>query len=194
METVGYTFRKLIHIGNAFFPILYLYFIPDRWVLGGLLALLWLIAVWVESHRQSHTWLRSVFQGMLVTLLKPEEREGRWTGATWVFAGSALTILLFPKEIACLSLLFMSFGDTAAGIVGRRWGRISIGNKTLEGSLGGIAVCLLVAWFFPSLSWAVKGTGALTAMILEALPLAIDDNLRLPLGAGLVMTLLGLAI
>ena len=57
-----------------------------------------------------------------------------------------VTILIFPKNIAILSLIFMSIGDTAAGLVGRRVGKLKIGEKTVEGFVFGFLACALISY------------------------------------------------
>ena len=84
----------------------------------------------------------------------------------------------------------MTLGDTAAALVGMQIGRIRIWEKTLEGTLAGLAVCLLVGWFFKDVSWGVSVGGAVTAMLVELLPIEIDDNIRVPVAAGLIMVIL----
>ena len=56
-------------------------------------------------------------------MLRIHEIDGKFTGATWVFIGSTLTISIFPKEIAVISLVYMSLGDATAGLVGEKFGK-----------------------------------------------------------------------
>ena len=82
----------------------------------------------------------------------------------------------------------MSIGDTAAGLIGRKFGRIKIYNKTLEGALAGFIVCLIVGLMIDlNLSKTLVAIGALSAAIIELMPISIDDNLRIPLFTGTVM-------
>ena len=50
-------------------------------------------------------------------MLRVHELKGHLTGATWVMIGSLITIALFSKPVAVIALIFMSLGDTAAGII-----------------------------------------------------------------------------
>ena len=62
-------------------------------------------------------------------MMRQHELDGKMTGATWVLIGSTLTVFLFNKDIAVLSLLFMSIGDTVAALVGQKYVKIKIGAK-----------------------------------------------------------------
>lgn len=61
-----------------------------------------------------------------------------------------LVVGFFPRDIAILSILFLTFGDPAAALVGGKYGTIRFYNgKSLQGALGGIAgAYLAVSSFF----------------------------------------------
>ena len=123
-------------------------------------------------------------------MLRLHEMDGKYTGATWVFIGSILTIAIFPKEIAVISLIYMCIGDTVAGLVGRKFGKMKFYDKTIEGSLAGLIVCLLSGFLVQlSLPLVVVFSGAFAAMFIELLPISIDDNLSVPLFAGTIMVI-----
>ena len=123
-------------------------------------------------------------------MLRIHEMDGKYTGATWVFIGSTLTIAIFPKEIAVISLVYMSLGDSIAGLVGRKFGKVKFYNKTIEGTVAGLIVCLLSGYLIQlSLALVVVFSGAFAAMFIELLPIPIDDNLSVPLFAGTIMTI-----
>ena len=47
----------------------------------------------------------------------------------------SLVVLTFESRICIPALLIMSFSDSAAAIIGKKYGKTKIFNKTLEGSL-----------------------------------------------------------
>ena len=123
-------------------------------------------------------------------MLRLHERDGKYTGATWVFIGSTLTVAIFPKEIAVISLIYLSIGDTVAGLVGRKYGKMKFYDKTIEGSLAGLFVCLLSGYLVQlSLPLVVVFSGAFAAMFIELMPIPIDDNLSVPLFGGTIMVI-----
>jgi dolichol kinase len=85
------------------------------------------------------------------------------------------------------------FGDPVAEMIGVRWGRVPLMGKTLEGTLGGLAACLLASAPLAATSLGpaplVLAAGAVAAALFELIPLPMDDNFTIPLGAGAVMTL-----
>jgi len=123
-------------------------------------------------------------------MLRDYEIKGKYTGATWVMIAASITIIIFSKNIAILSLIFLSIGDTFAGLIGRKYGKIKMGNKTFEGFIAGLTPCIAFAYFYSPLPFYVSGIGAITAMLLETLPLPLDDNFRIPIGSALIMTIL----
>ena len=122
-------------------------------------------------------------------MMRQHEISGRFTGATWVLIISVPVIYLLPKEIAILSLVFMSLGDIAAAIIGLSFGKTKIGKKSLEGSIGCLFVCIIAALMLDLVPLIVSISGAVMATVFEALPIDIDDNILIPIGAGSTMVL-----
>jgi glycerol-3-phosphate acyltransferase PlsY len=92
--------------------------------------------------------------------------------------------------VAILALIFMSLGDTAAGLIGQQFGKHKIGDKTWEGFFAGLVVCLIISINYNLLPLHVSISGACTAMIMEILPIPLDDNFKIPLGSGGIMMML----
>ena len=128
-------------------------------------------------------------------MLRSHEIRGGYTGATWVFIASTLSIAIFPKEIAVMSLIFMSVGDTTAGLIGRKFGRLKFHNKTLEGALSGFIICLIIGLIMDlNLADIIIIFGALSAMIIELIPTSFDDNLTIPLFSGTITYVLSIVV
>jgi dolichol kinase len=132
-------------------------------------------------------WFLSFFKPLL-----RKEEASRLTGTGFSVAGALVAFLLFPRDIAILAVSFLAVGDPMATIVGKHIGRTRLlGKRTLEGDLACLVSCIIVGsiYYFAGLdiSWLAVLVGALGATIAEAVPLPINDNLILPLFAGLVM-------
>jgi glycerol-3-phosphate acyltransferase PlsY len=183
-------FRKIIHIFNLVIPFTYLFFLESRFQALRILVPLTLFAIVLEYLRVRSAVIKKIFNNFLKSMLRIHEMEGKYTGATWVFISSTLTIAIFPKEIAIISLVYMSLGDTIAGLVGRKFGKTKFYNKSIEGSLAGLIVCLLSGYLVNlTLPLVVVFSGAFAAMFIELLPMPIDDNLSVPLFAGTIMVI-----
>ncbi len=125
------------------------------------------------------------------SLIRHHEMQGDFTGASYILISACLTVALFDKPIAVAALVFIIVGDTLAAIIGRRYGRHKFyRSKTIEGSLGCLVGTLIAATLLPDISLAVAVSGAVTATVIEAYPMGVDDNISVPLVSGLVMTLM----
>jgi dolichol kinase len=155
--------------------------------MSALLGLCAITFVIIDLGRSRHIWISKIFRKYFNGMMRTHELDGKLTGASYVLIGSFITVTLFPRYIAVLALLFASFGDTLAALYGKKFGKIKIWNKTLEGTIAGIIACILVAQFIPEVSNIVKYSGAFAAMFIELMPIRIDDNLRIPLFSGIIM-------
>jgi len=187
--------RKLLHLSNLVIPFTYLFYFDSKVEALIILLPITLLAFLIEYLRINSISVKNIFDKYLFSMLRNHEKSGKYTGATWIFISSTLSIAIFPKDIAIISLIYMSIGDTAAGLIGRKFGRIKIYNKTLEGALAGFIVCLIVGLMIDlNLSKTVVAIGALSAAIIEFMPISIDDNLRIPLFSGTVMYVMSIVL
>ena len=148
----------------------------------------------VDVLRHKVEWIQSFFNLFFDSMLRSHEQEGKLTGATWVMIGAVISIMIFSKPVAIIALIFMSLGDTAAGLIGQRFGKHKIWDKSLEGFFGGLLVCVIVALTFPTLPLTVSLSGAVAAMVMELVPIPLDDNFKIPLGSGAIMMMLSTPI
>jgi dolichol kinase len=105
--------------------------------------------------------------------------------------GILLALLLFRAPISSAAIAIFALGDSTASIFGGVISKKPLPfnkGKTLEGSLAGFFFALLAGSFFIPPSWAL--VGAAIAMIVECLPLPVNDNILVPLCTGLALTLI----
>ena len=121
-------------------------------------------------------------------MMRDFEKKGEITGATWVFAGSLITIILIPKPFCILALFFLAVGDTFAALVGVNYPFLKIGRKTLSGSFACFVTCCIVGLLFSfSLNASTIIVGAFVATLIELSSVKINDNLSIPIFSGLSM-------
>ncbi|MFH1072924.1 MAG: phosphatase PAP2 family protein [Nanoarchaeota archaeon] len=114
-------------------------------------------------------------------------------GAITFFIGILMVLYLFPLNIALASIMILTFGDSVATLVGKLWGKMRNPlnkKKTVEGTLAGMLFGAVGAVLFVSLSAAV--IASIIAMLFEAIDgtyIKINDNILVPLVAGIVMKL-----
>ena len=185
--------RKTIHLIGLLIPICYYFFREEDKIIAVIILLsLTAILFSLELLRLTNKRARRYFLTHFSSLLRTHEKQ-KITGTGYYLLSALLSVSFFEKKLAIACLSFLVLGDMFATIIGTRWGHTKIANKSLEGSLACFAVCLtiglLVAWLFPGIL-IIIAIGALTATIVELLPLGIDDNLTIPLISGLVMQIL----
>ncbi len=182
--------RKTFHFFASIVPLAYLFL--NRWEMILFVSLTLAASLIVDLGRLFWGPLQRLFQFMFGRWLRASEFQ-QLTGATFFLIGSLLTVLIFPaKQIVIPALLFLSLGDLAAALIGKRWGRVKIidstSKKTLEGSLACFAVCFSLSLFF--VDWPTGLAGALAATIAEVLPVRLNDNVSMPVCGALAMFLI----
>jgi dolichol kinase len=188
--------RKAIHLTFVVLPLELLYQVLP-WPRGrGQFRLLFLAlvvgAVTVDLLRIHEDRVRRFFGDFFGGMIREHERFSL-LGSTYLLLAALLAIEIFPQRVAAAALGFTVLGDAFAAIVGRAYGRHRLFNKSLEGGLGCLAVCLAWAAFLATaghLPWNVVVTGALVASLIELLPIPLDDHLGITLAAGYTMKLL----
>ena len=188
----GEILRKLIHIFSIVIPLAYFFFIKDRILMTIILIVLTSVAVSLEyARRKRENNIGYFFQKYFEPILRPNEKKGYFTGATWMLIGFTITVLTFENDVAVLALLFLSLGDSSAGIVGRIFPFGKIWNKSVFGSFVGLIICILFGFIInTALPFKVIFLGAISSMFIELVPVKIDDNFSIPIFSGFIMQIL----
>ncbi|PYT15750.1 MAG: hypothetical protein DMF51_06190 [Acidobacteria bacterium] len=131
------------------------------------------------------------------SLFRGEERDRPWRSGVVIYPVAVLLLVLLfhrHKEVAGAAWGIMAAGDSAAGLVGRRYGRRPIPwnrSKTVEGSFAFAIAATLFSWTI--LIWMgrggmeaafLAGSTSLFAAFMESLPWRLNDNLTVPLLSG----------
>ncbi len=197
MAHVGEILRKGVHFGSVIIPIAAIF--VDKSVLVPILLIAAITLLTVDVLKIRNKPFKRFFLGIFGKMLRDKELGGGMTASTISMASGALTIFLFRTEIAVAALVFLSLGDSFASLIGRQYGSIKlVGNRTLEGSLAALNACLfssvLLISLNPVLGWNLTPmallVGSVAATMAELLEIPLDDNLRIPILAGIVMELI----
>ena len=189
--TLEESYRKLLHISSCSIALSYLWFFKDRSIMLIIVGILTFFSIVIEILRIRNNYISEIFERHFNFMLRKNEIEGFFTGATWLLIGNFLTILIFPIFVAVPALLYLSIGDATAALVGKNFRRFTIGRKSLEGSFFGFLCGLIfVSLVNKILPFYVITFGSIIAMITEILPIRIDDNLTIPLISGLSIMIL----
>jgi dolichol kinase len=155
-----------------------------------LLALGTLFYTYAEVQRNSGVQVPVISR---ITELASRERDlNRFVlGPITLGIGAMLALLLYPDPAASIAIYALAFGDGLAGLVGKFVGRVTLpatGGKTLEGSLACAAAVAVSSYAVLPIPAVVIAT-TVTATLLEVLPSGDADNLILPVGVGLAVSL-----
>jgi len=195
MGKLSETLRKSIHLSSLVIPLGYRYLLQYNRRLGFTLILCALIiSLVIEFNRFWQRSFRRTFHRIFGTILRRHELKD-FTGATYLLFASLLCIAFFEPKIAAAAIAFLSIGDTFAALIGINFGKRKFirNNKSLEGSLACFASCLLFGLWWLNSPW-LASIGALAATAAELGNIQLDDNIKIPLTAGLVMTIVSIFI
>jgi dolichol kinase len=187
MPTIGEKKRKALHFSSSWVPIVY-YLIPEHAGRGALLAAA-VVFLALDVLRLNVPRIGEFFYRVFGEMVRKHESSAL-TGATSMVISGLLAVYCFEKNVAVAAMLFLTLGDSMAGLIGTRYGRTRVFGKTLEGSLACFAVCLLVVTVVPGIPLAAGVAGAFIATLVELLPIPLDDNFRIPLSAGFMIHIL----
>jgi dolichol kinase len=165
---------------------IWVYITPPNWALLGLIIAT-SATVALDLLRLSDHRLRGFFLRLFRSLIRSHEQE-HLLGSTYFMIAALLSVLAFDDTIAIAALTFLIIGDTVAAVVGKKYGKPMYWGKSPQGSLACFASCLIIGAALLDNQWVVVA-GALAAALAEALPVPMDDNMRVPIVSGLVMQL-----
>ncbi|NDG84298.1 MAG: hypothetical protein EBX52_04575 [Proteobacteria bacterium] len=129
--------------------------------------------------------------------LMRKSEVNRVSGTPFYVGSVLLSVAIFPKPIAILSILFLAIGDPVSSLIGITWGdlgpRFSNG-KSLIGTVAGMGVCCLITFCYlvstgvgPGVAVLIALAGGIAGGGAEMIPLEIDDNFSIPLVSGMAL-------
>lgn len=113
----------------------------------------------VDVARHQYPSFNRLYVRVLGALMRETEYDG-WNGVIWYLLGAWIVLSFFPKDVAVMGVLLLSWCDTAASTFGRAYGRYTPRirrGKSLAGSLGAFVVGIITAVFF--WGWLAPRTG-----------------------------------
>ena len=189
--------RKSIHLFSIVIIAIFLYvkLISSQQVAMFVLVLIFAAVLFFEFLRLD-TKIKPPIIAKLWTLKRKKE-SAALGGDTFYVLGIIIPLAAFDIVIAITAILMLVFGDTAAALIGKNLGKHKIyKKKTWEGLFAGLFANLLVGfvcikilrWMFlpsPPL-WIPIIAMAVTASLTELFVDKIDDNLAVPVMAGVI--------
>ena len=182
--------RKGIHACNSIIAFS-LFFLDHNNVLlvvgvtGAIIVVFDFLRIYTNS-------VRSIYNYFFKKVTRDFESH-RLTGASYVMIGSLVVLTFFESRICIPALLIMSFSDSAAAIIGKKYGKTKIFNKTLEGSFAFLITSFIIVIFFiPDINFTFSMIAILVSTIVELMPKSnLDDNLLIPIVSAFIISLGG---
>jgi dolichol kinase len=125
--------RKAVHL-SSLWMVVAIYFLPKHAVvlIFGSLSLLTFVVEWL---RRNNDFAKKIFMMLFGRMLRESEIDKEVTGAVYFVFAALVVCVVFPKGIAIIALSVMIIADTAAALIGKKFGKtVLIGDKTLEGA------------------------------------------------------------
>ena len=180
--------RKALHVSIGFFTLwFYVSGLQTNAITPYLMAALVPIAT-TDFLRHTYPSLNRFYVRVLGAFMRETEYDG-WNGVVWYLLGAWIVLWSFPKDVAVMGVLLLSWCDTAASTFGRAYGRYTPRirrGKSLAGSLGAFAVGVTTAALF--WGWLAPRTGPFAGD--NEWPFMYTGSLNLP---GPIRNLTGLA-
>lgn len=181
--------RSVFHVVSALAAVVFLGVAPSRsWVLG--VAAMFFGAAWtMETSRRFSGRINDRLMKLFGPVAHAHERH-RVNSATWYATALMILAVTTRPAIAATAVAVLGLADPAAGLVGRRYGRIRLrAGRSLEGTLAFVVVAVLSAFVTLSVLTPMGLTARLASAVIAGLAGAVaelystrvDDNFTIPL-------------
>lgn len=179
--------RKSIHMMVAFVPTMARYnlILTFSALVAGLL-------LYSYSEFMRMRGVEIAFISRVTSAASRSRDTGFVFGPVTLAIGTMMALMLYPEPAAAIAIYALAFGDGFSSLFGKLFGRTAIpftGGKTYAGS----SVCLVSVFFTTlAISGSVKVAVivSIASTLIEAIPSGDLDNMLLPVGTGLVATLI----
>ncbi|MBC8145586.1 MAG: hypothetical protein H7X80_08360 [bacterium] len=181
--------RKSIHLSSIGIPLIY--------GLAGREIMLWLLVpatvftLIIEVLRFTKPSVEARVRSSFGGIMREHELDGshkKISGAAWVLLSATFCVIVFPTIITIAAFTTLIVSDTAAALIGRKYGRHKFLEKSFEGSTAFfvtsfcVVTAVMLLYDAPMLFLTTGAAAALAATAAEALSSGanIDDNLTIP--------------
>lgn len=181
--------RNFFHVCSALLALLVLALAPSPLVpmalAGGLCGTAWSLEIARRISPRANDRLMRFFRA----IAHAHERH-RVNSSTWYLTALLLLSVLAETPVSAVAVAVLGFGDPAAALIGRRFGRTRLrAGRSLQGSLGFVAAATLAAFavaraLMPGtvgVHLIVAVVAGVTGAAVEIFSTRVDDNLTIPL-------------
>jgi diacylglycerol kinase (CTP) len=138
--------------------------------------------------RHTYASINRIYVRYFGAFMRESEYSG-WNGVVFYLLGAWIVLFFFPKDVATVGVMLLSWCDTAASTFGRMYGRYTPRIRRGKSLAGSLAACLVgiatAAWFW---GWVAPSTPYFPGN--DQNPFMFNGSLSLPESAA---NLLGLS-
>ena len=179
-------YRKIFHISSLIIPVIYIYTNFINFIIFLTISTVFMFIININYN----LILRLINSKInLDFIIRDYEKKSLWS-ASYMILAFLLISIIFPKNVAIISMILGSVCDPLAGLFGQKYGKIKIiHNKTLEGTY----IFIISAFLLVSLYSYTVSTYLLLICVLIALTELITpmkyDNVTIPIASSLIFTI-----
>tara|TARA_R110000868_G_scaffold379542_2_gene645428 strand:- start:17782 stop:18423 length:642 start_codon:yes stop_codon:yes gene_type:complete len=182
--------------------ITFLTFNIEQHLMGVVLVAFALSGFLFEAIRLRNSAINQKVLSLMGPLMRSSEQNS-CSGLPFYALGVGASLLLFERDQALLSILFLIFADPISSLFGILFGSHKlISGKSLEGSMAGFITCYLITFMWINIQTGVSGANVVVFCILAGLigaaselsSVFADDNLTIPLLSGAGLTAINILI
>ena len=136
--------------------------------------------------------IKNISLALFGNITRPHEHRAI-SGASWVLIGSGITAYLFNEKVVIIALIIMALSDSAAALVGIRYGTTRLFNKSLEGSLAFFIATYIIIFLLSSPSFMLLLIASIISTIVELFSTQkFNDNILIPVVIAFILDLGGI--
>jgi len=195
--------RSLLHVCSGFVAFTVIALLPSTaWLVG--ISSVFFVYAWAMEYLRRRS---PAFNDRIMSFYGPVAHPHEWhrvNSGTWYCTALFILALTGSPLVCSIAVLVLGVSDPAAAFIGRRWGRTRLVNgRSLEGSVTFAVTGFLVSVPLCALVYSTVPFGSLIALcaiagvsgaLAELFSRSIDDNLTIPVAAGLSAWVAGLLI
>lgn len=195
--------RKLIHLSSIWMPIAIwnLTYMQSLFLFSTLFIFM-AISELLRINVKFFYHIYDYFFGGMMRLHELRYTRSSFVGTFYFVLAVLLAVLMFSKPITVAAVSVMVTADSAAALIGKRFGKIKILDKSLEGCLaflvtGVITIIFIYHYLKLSELFLISGIiGVAVTAVIELISsrIKIDDNLSIVMSMGGIMALCELLI
>ena len=191
--------RKFVHLLSVFIILIY-FVVSDMFnTTVALVILVFMLVFALEfEYLRLETGKKIPVLGEIWKYVRRDKEQDKLGGDVFLLLGAIIVLAIFDTNVAMAAILMTTFGDLSAALIGSKFGKRKVfqnRNKTWAGVFAELTTNILIGIFvffiFARPEINVVGliviilVMAFTATFVETLANKIDDNLLIPIFAGL---------